>query len=218
MARRGGGLFLVADLPGGLSMNVPIGLTVSRLLIVPLFVAVLLARGKNFELWGLAILLAAGLTDWLDGYLARKRRQITPLGVLLDPIADKLFICSAFIVLVELGLAPAWMVVIIVSRELAVQGLRTIATAEGFTVAVSELGKVKMALQVCTVGVLILGSRQPALKPLGMVALWLVVFFALVSAARYFAEFWRHRAERSRQRRAQLLVMRPEKKRDVAAH
>ena len=129
-------------------MNLPNSLTLSRIVLVPPLVVVLLTRVENFELWGVLILFGAALTDWLDGLLARRRRQITPLGVLLDPIADKLLISAAFIALVELGLAPAWMVVIIVGRELAVQGLRTIATAEGFMVAVSELGKAKMAVEV----------------------------------------------------------------------
>lgn len=198
-------------------MNLPNGLTFFRILLVPFLVVVLLTGGENYELWGLVILVAGGLTDWMDGYMARKRQQITALGVLLDPIADKLFISAAFISLVELGLAPAWMVVIIVGRELAVQGLRTIAAAEGFTVAVSELGKAKMALQVCAVGLLILGGRHSVLQLPGTVALWLVVLFALVSAARYFAEFQRGLGERRQQRRARLVVVRPEKKRDVAA-
>lgn len=198
-------------------MNVPNSLTLIRIFLVPLLVVVLLTRGENFELWGVAILLAAALTDWLDGHLARKRAQITNLGMLLDPIADKLLISAAFITLVELRLAPAWMVVIIVGRELAVLGLRTIATAEGFTVAVSELGKAKMVLQVCAAAFLILGSRNLILEQLGTVALWLVLLFALISAARYFAEFWRRLDGRIKHRRAHPLLIRPEKKQDVAA-
>lgn len=198
-------------------MNVPNSLTLFRIFLVPLLVVVLLTRVENFELWGVCILLGAALTDWLDGYWARKRQQITTLGVLLDPIADKLLISAAFITLVELKLAPAWMVVIIIGRELAVLGLRTIATAEGFTIAVSDLGKVKMVLQVCAAALLILVSRFPQLQRLGTAALWLVVFFALLSAVRYFAEFWRHLDGRIKQRRAQLLIVQPQKKQDVAA-
>lgn len=198
-------------------MNVPNSLTLFRIFLVPLLVVVLLTRVENFELWGVCILLGAALTDWLDGYWARKRQQITTLGVLLDPIADKLLISAAFITLVELKLAPAWMVVIIIGRELAVLGLRTIATAEGFTIAVSDLGKVKMVLQVCAAALLILVSRFPQLQRLGTAALWLVVFFALLSAVRYFAEFWHHLDGRIKQRRAQLLIVQPQKKQDVAA-
>lgn len=197
-------------------MNLPNSLTLVRIFLVPLLVVVLLTRVENFELWGAAILLGAALTDWLDGYLARQRRQVTTLGVLLDPIADKLLIGAAFISLVELRLAPAWMVVIIIGREIAVLGLRTVATAEGFTIAVSDLGKAKMVLQVCAATLLVLASRFPELSPVGTAALWLVLLFALVSAVRYFAEFWRHLDDRVKKRRAQLLVVPPPGKRDVA--
>lgn len=198
-------------------MNIPNSLTLFRIFLIPLLAVVLLTRVENFEIWGVAILLGAAATDWLDGFWARRRQQVTTLGVLLDPIADKLLIAAAFISLVELGLAPAWMVVIILGREIAVQGLRTIATAEGFTVAVSDLGKLKMALQVCAAAVLTLSSRYPQLQPVGQLALWLVMLSALVSAVRYFAEFWRHLDDRIKQRRAKLLLVHPPKKQDVAA-
>ncbi len=200
-------------------MNVPNSLTLIRIFLVPLLVVVLLTRGENFELWGVAILLGAALTDWLDGYLARKRRQVTTLGVLLDPVADKILICAAFITLVELDLAPAWMVLIIVGRELAVMGLRAVATTQGFSIPVSDLGKLKMVSQVFAAALLILGSRYAVLSVAGEAALWLVVVFALVSAARYFLQFWRGLDDRVKQRRrAQLLVVptAPEKQ-DVAA-
>ncbi len=199
-------------------MNFPNTLTLFRIFLIPLLVVVLLTRGQNSELWGVAILLGAAMTDWLDGYWARTRRQITTLGVLLDPIADKLLISAAFISLVQLDLAPAWMVVIIIGREIAVQGLRIIATAEGFTVAVSDLGKLKMVLQVCAAAILIPAHRFPELLPAGTLALWLVMLSALVSAVRYFAEFWRHLDDRVKQRRAKLLIVHPPaKKQDVAA-
>ena len=200
-------------------MNIPNGLTLIRIFLVPLLVVVLLTRGENFELWGVGILLGAALTDWLDGYLARKRGQVTTLGVLLDPIADKILICAAFITLIELDLAPAWMVLIIVGREVAVMGLRAIATTQGFSIPVSDLGKLKMVSQVCAAALLILGSRYAVLSVAGEAALWLVVVFALVSAARYFLEFWRGLDDRVKQRRrAQLLVVptAPEKQ-DIAA-
>ncbi|MFQ5818284.1 MAG: CDP-diacylglycerol--glycerol-3-phosphate 3-phosphatidyltransferase [Terriglobia bacterium] len=198
-------------------MNIPNSLTLVRIFLVPFLVVVLLTRMENFELWGVAILLGAALTDWLDGHLARKRRQITTLGVLLDPVADKLLIAAAFIALVELGLAPAWMVTIIIGREVAVVGLRAIAATQGFSLPVSDLGKVKMVLQVFAAALLILSSRYSMLTTIGTVALWLVVFFALVSAARYFIQFWRRLDARVRQRRAELLLVRPQEERDVAA-
>lgn len=197
-------------------MNVPNSLTLFRIFLAPLLVVVLLTRGENFELWGVAILLGAALTDLLDGYLARARQQVTTLGVLLDPIADKLLICAAFITLVELRLAPAWMVVIIVGREVAVQGLRTIASAEGFAVTVSDLGKLKMVMQVFAAALLILAGRYPSLRVAGAVVLWLVLLFALISAVRYFAAFWRHVDRRLHERRLRLLVVEPPKKQDAA--
>ncbi len=200
-------------------MNIPNSLTFIRIFLVPFLVVVLLTRMENFELWGVAILLGAALTDWLDGYLARRRRQVTGLGVVLDPIADKLLIAAAFITLVELQLAPAWMVVIIVGREVLVVGLRAIAAAQGFSVPVSDLGKIKMVLQVCAAALLILSSRYEILAAMGTVALWLVVFFASVSAARYLVEFWRGLNARGRQRQPELVVVpAPEEERDVVAH
>jgi len=197
-------------------MNIPNSLTLIRIFLVPFLVVVLLTRMENFELWGVVILLGAALTDWLDGYLARRRRQVTGLGVVLDPIADKLLIAAAFVTLVELQLAPAWMVVIIVGREVLVVGLRAIAAAQGFSVPVSDLGKIKMVLQVCAAALLILSSRYEILATMGTVALWLVVFFALVSAARYLIQFWRGLNGRGRQPEL-VVVSSPDQERDVAA-
>ena len=144
----------------------------------------------HFEFWGVLILLVAAATDWADGYFARRNSQVTTLGILLDPIADKLLICAAFISLVDMHLARAWMVVIIIGRELVILGLRNIASAEGFTIAASTLGKTKMVLQVCAAAVLIYGARHPSLRTLGLALLWLVVISAVVSAAQYFYRFW----------------------------
>ena len=145
--------------------------------------------------------MIAAATDWADGYLARRNSQITTLGILLDPIADKLLITAAFIALVDMHLVPAWMVVIIIGREFTIMGLRNIASAEGFTIAASTLGKTKMVLQVCAVAVLIAGARHPSLRPISKVLLWLVVISALVSAGQYFYRFWSHLDDRIKQRR-----------------
>src|SRR5579864_7478818 len=140
----------------------------------------------HFEFWGVLILLLAAATDWADGYFARRRRQVTTLGILLDPIADKLLISAAFISLVDMHRVPARMVVIIIGREFTVLGLRNIASAEGFTIAASALGKTKMVLQVIAVAVLIAADPQrPLLQPVALFLLWLVVVSALVSAAQY---------------------------------
>jgi CDP-diacylglycerol--glycerol-3-phosphate 3-phosphatidyltransferase len=169
-------------------MNLPNGLTLMRIFLVPLLVAVLLARSNMYI--AATIFLAASLTDLLDGYFARKRGQVTTLGVLLDPIADKLLISSALIPLVQLGIVDAWMVVIIVGREFAVTGLRSIAAAEGFTIDASDLGKAKMVAQVAAISLLILSEKYSVLKGIGEFALYVVVLFALWSAVDYFRKFW----------------------------
>jgi CDP-diacylglycerol--glycerol-3-phosphate 3-phosphatidyltransferase len=171
-------------------MNLPNSLTLFRIFLTPLLVVVLLTRFPNRDFIGVAIFLAAALTDWLDGYVARRRGQVTTLGTWLDPLADKLLVASAFIALVEMRLAPAWIVVIIVGRELAITGLRNIALVRGHVIEVSELGKIKMATQVFAITSLILGVRLPALELLGRWALWLAVVMALLSALQYVRKFW----------------------------
>jgi CDP-diacylglycerol---glycerol-3-phosphate 3-phosphatidyltransferase len=143
------------------------------------------------ELWAVAVFLIAATTDLLDGYFARKRAQVSRLGTLLDPIADKLLTAAAFISLVEIQLIPAWVVVIIVGREFAVSGLRAIASSEGFIIQASDLGKTKMVLQVAAITAIVLERRFPVLRLPGTLLLWLVVVSALVSAAQYFWKFWR---------------------------
>jgi CDP-diacylglycerol---glycerol-3-phosphate 3-phosphatidyltransferase len=205
-------------------MNLPNSLTVLRIFFVPLLIVVLLTRSPNvelwgfpmhFEVWGVLILLLAAATDWADGYLARRRLQVTTLGILLDPIADKLLISAAFISLVSMNLVEAWMVVIIIGREFTVLGLRNIASAEGFTIEASTLGKTKMVLQVCAVAVLIVGGRYLWLKPLARILLWLVVISALVSAAQYFRRFWSQLDDRIKQRRKLSMLERHKKSQDA---
>src|SRR5258707_3636025 len=182
-------------------MNLPNSLTLLRIFFVPVLIVILLTKSPNlvvwgvslhFEVWGVLILLLAAATDWADGYLARRRLQVTTLGILLDPIADKLLISAAFVSLVSMQLVSAWMVVIIIGREFTVLGLRNIASAEGFTIEASTLGKTKMVLQVCALAGLIARTRagNPLLKLLGRNLLWLVVISALISAAQYFRRFW----------------------------
>ncbi len=173
-------------------MNLPNALTLARIFLVPLVVVVLLTRQMHgWAFWGSGIFLAAALTDLLDGYLARRRKQVTTLGRLLDPIADKLLISSALISLVELKIAPSWMVVIIIGREFAVSGLRSIAATEGFSIDVSTLGKGKMVLQVAAVTGLILGQAYGGwIHETSTFLLWAVVIFALISMLQYFREFW----------------------------
>ena len=144
-------------------MNLPNALTLLRIFIVPILVVVLLTPfsenwfGLPRHIFGVALFLGAALTDYLDGHLARSRNQVTRLGQLLDPIADKLLISAALISLVENQLAPAWAVVII-GREFAVTGLRSIAAADGVIISASRMGKFKMLVQVLTVALLIVSS------------------------------------------------------------
>jgi CDP-diacylglycerol--glycerol-3-phosphate 3-phosphatidyltransferase len=140
---------------------------------------------------GLTIFLIAAVTDFFDGWIARRSNKITRLGALLDPIADKLLMSAAFISLVELGLAPAWMIVIIIGREFAVSGLRSIAAQQGVTIAASPLGKSKTISQVIAISLLILGDQLGRFIMLSKLSLWAVMLFALVSGVDYFLKFSR---------------------------
>jgi CDP-diacylglycerol--glycerol-3-phosphate 3-phosphatidyltransferase len=182
-------------------MNLPNTLTLSRIFFVPLLVAVLLRKGSievdagwvtfTREWIALLIFLTAALTDLLDGYLARRRRQVTTIGKLLDPIADKVLISAAFISLVELDRVPAWMVVLIVSREFAVSALRYVALTEGITIAASDLGKTKMVAQVIAVSLLLMAPYSPLIDTLAYISLWLVVLITIWSMVDYFRSFWK---------------------------
>ena len=180
-------------------MNLPTALTLVRIILVPLLVVVLLTEfegrriaGVPKDLFGAGIFGLASFTDWLDGYLARRRRQVTWLGQILDPIADKLLTSAAFISLVQLDAAPAWMVALIIGREFAITGLRSLAHTRGFTMPASPLGKLKMSLQVATILLLIVGwGSWPVLRPIGYAMLWVVLAVAVISAADYYLKFQR---------------------------
>ena len=193
------GLFLKQeDTPACWSeMNLPNALTTARIFFIPLLVVVLLTKfegqlifGVRKELVGAAIFGLASLTDWLDGYLARRRHQVTALGQLMDPVADKLLIMAALISLVQMDLAPAWIVAVVIGRELAVTGLRSIAYTRGVSIPASPLGKVKMVSQVIAILLLILGKDHlQQFFVLGQVALWVVLIIALISAFDYYRRF-----------------------------
>ena len=181
-------------------MNLPNILTLSRIFLVPLLVAVLLRKGAieldtgwvvlTREAIALAIFLAAALTDLLDGYIARRRRQVTTFGKLLDPIADKVLVSAALISLVELDRVAAWMVVLIVSREFAVSVLRNVALTEGVVIVASEYGKAKMVAQVMAVSLLILAPHSAVVEQAGYIVLWLAVLLTVWSMVDYFRAFW----------------------------
>jgi CDP-diacylglycerol--glycerol-3-phosphate 3-phosphatidyltransferase len=172
-------------------VNLPNALTLLRIFLVPILVALLLTRTDGGLFLGTAVFGIAVLTDYLDGYFARRRNQVTRFGVLLDPLADKLLTAAAFISLVEMNAVPAWMVVIIVGREFAVTGLRNIAAGRGVLIAASGLGKGKMVSQVVAIFLLLLATRFPALRLAAAASLWIVVGLALVSAVDYFRRYWR---------------------------
>ncbi len=181
-------------------MNLPNLLTLLRIFFVPLLVAVVVQEDLTLELHGflltnefiaLAIFLVAAATDLLDGYLARRWHQVTTVGTLLDPIADKLLISAALISLVQVQIIPGWIAIIIIGREFAVTGLRSIAAAEGFTIKASELGKTKMVAQVISVSLLLVSIHWLWLRGFAMVFLWGVMLFGVVSAVDYFLKFWR---------------------------
>lgn len=176
-----------ASISSNMLWTLPNGLTMLRIVLVPFLVVFLLTR---YAWTGLAVFWAASLTDWLDGYLARSRGQVTTIGKLLDPVADKLLMSAAFISLVELGLAPAWMVVVIVGRELAVTGLRAVAADCRMIIPAGAVGKYKLFAQVVAVSILILQLRFDWLATYGTVALWVVVILAAISAGQYFLAFW----------------------------
>ena len=178
-------------------MNLPNSLTVMRIFLVPLLVVVLLTQfegrmifGVPKEIVGAAIFGIASLTDWADGYLARRRKQITPFGQLIDPLADKLLILAALFSLVQMELVDAWMATVIIGREFAVTVFRSIAYARGVVIPASPLGKIKMVAEVVAILALILGHEQlREFAVIGKVGLWVVLVAALVSAADYFRRF-----------------------------
>lgn len=201
-------------------MSLPNSLTLLRIFFVPLLVVLLLTNERNMELWAVGVFIVAAFTDFLDGYLARRQAQVSRLGILLDPIADKLLIASAFISLVALHLVAAWIVVIIIGRELAVSGLRSIASSEGFVIQASELGKTKMVFEVIAISVIALVPRFYQLQILGKVLVWLVVWFALASAVQYFWVFWKKLESRDRNERRMVVIRGggAEEDKDVASH
>ena len=177
-------------------MNLPNTLTLARIFLIPLLVVVLLTRfegqlifGVPKEILGAAIFGLAAFTDWLDGYLARRRQQVTAWGQLMDPLADKLLVTAALVSLVQMGMASAWIVAVILGRELGITVLRSVAHARGIAIPASLLGKIKMVAEVVAILLLILGNQAWLFFVLGQVALWLVLVTALVSAADYYRRF-----------------------------
>lgn len=181
-------------------MNLPNKITVSRICLIPIFVILMMFNfgwGKmtlfgaempvNHFVAALVFILAS-TTDWIDGYFARKYNLVTSLGKFLDPLADKLLVTAAFILLVEIGQAPAWVIIVILSREFAVTGLRAILATEGTVVAANQLGKIKTWTQIIAIVALLLHNTIFDLInfPFDVVALYVALFFTLWSGWDYF--------------------------------
>jgi CDP-diacylglycerol--glycerol-3-phosphate 3-phosphatidyltransferase len=197
-------------------MNLPNALTLLRIFFVPLLVAALVQGNVeihlglfsiNNEMLALCIFLAAAATDLLDGYLARRWGQITTVGTLLDPIADKLLVSSALVALVQVRVVPAWMTIVIIGREFAISGLRSIAAAEGYIIQASEFGKVKLVSQVGAISLLLLSMRWPDLRQYALASMWVVVVVTVASAMLYFRQFWRKVDDKVKQRRRRELLL-----------
>lgn len=223
-------------------MNLPNSITLSRIATVPLLMWILspafpanhaahgLLSGEQ-EIVASGVFILASITDGLDGYLARRRNQITTLGMLLDPLADKLMVTAAYIILVAYNpsIVPPWIAAIIIGREFLVSGLRSIAASEGFTIDASEIGKLKTVIQIVSVVAAILAHRWSYwiwfpkfgggfVIAVHMIAVWAIYWMTIVSiisAADYFIGFWKkidHASERARTRRSSVLSRRKAKR------
>ena len=177
------------------NINLPNVLTVSRILLIPVFVVLFVTPTPDRSLAAAVIFVIAALTDLLDGYLARRRGQVTKLGRLLDPIADKLLVLSALIVLVQVDRVTALVAILIIAREVAVTGIRAIAATEGIIISAETTGKYKMALQVIAIVLLILEgtvlSDYGNVHLAGIVTLYLSLVLGYVSGGQYVWNFWR---------------------------
>jgi CDP-diacylglycerol--glycerol-3-phosphate 3-phosphatidyltransferase len=214
-------------------VNLPNYITLTRILSIPVLVWILSSSHFNStngdrELLASFVFIAASLTDAIDGYLARKREQVTTIGMLLDPVADKLLIAAAFITLVQFNprTVPAWMAIIVIGREFLVSGLRSIAASEGFTIQASDLGKLKMIVQIVSVVAAIIDHHWTHLPwyflslpvhPIALISIWVMVALSLWSAIDYFVAFWGKIDQTSveRRRKSSFVLSRRRKRNDV---
>ena len=175
-------------------MNLPIALTLFRIVLVPLIIVFVISSERLWVLIAAVIFVAASLTDWLDGRLARRRNQVTQFGTLLDPVADKLLVAAALLALVQVEMIGAWVAMVIIGRELAVTGLRGVALSMGVVVPASKLGKLKTVSQYVAITILILERGvPPEYVPVHLIsvgALWGALALTVVSGADYFYRFF----------------------------
>ncbi len=170
-------------------LNLPTIITFSRILII--FPFILIASENPFL--GAVLFAFASLTDLLDGYLARKSKQITKLGILLDPIADKLLVISALIVLVDMALIPAWIAIVIIAREFIITGLRVVALSKDIVIPAEMGGKIKVTAQISSILALLIDKTfiSMDLYSLGITLMWIAMILGVISGIQYFVLFWK---------------------------
>jgi len=175
-------------------VNLPIALTLCRIVLVPLIIVFLISSSRVHVLIAAVIFIAASLTDWLDGRMARRRNQVTRLGTLLDPVADKLLVAAAIVALVQVDMIDAWVAVVIIGRELAVTGLRGVSLSMGIVIPASPLGKAKTVSQYAALTILILEKGVPGdfgpFHEFSQAVLWLALGLTVLSGAQYFYRFF----------------------------
>lgn len=181
--------------------NLPNTLTVIRMALIPVVVWLLSDEPEYWEhMAAFVLFVGAMITDIIDGYLARKWNLVTPAGAYLDPLADKLMVTAVLVMLVPLGWLPAWLVVLLLCREIAITGLRGIASQEGLVISASSLGKIKTAFQSTALGFLLFHVEALGIdpQPAGVVLMYIATFFSLASASEYLVQFFRYSAEVSK--------------------
>jgi CDP-diacylglycerol--glycerol-3-phosphate 3-phosphatidyltransferase len=172
-------------------LSLPNGVTILRILAIPLILVLLFYVGRGYQLLTALLFFGAAITDTFDGYIARRRGMVTTLGKFLDPLADKLLIVTALIALIPAREVPAWMVIVIVGREIAVTGLRGIAVSQDIIISASALGKYKTVFEAVSIFFLILNGSYFFLnfRPIGMVFLWVALGVAVISGVEYFRKY-----------------------------
>lgn len=170
-------------------VNIPIVITFSRMLIIIPFVLI----APEHPFWGAVIFSIAAITDYLDGYIARKKKQVTKLGILLDPIADKLLVISAMILFVDMELIPAWIAIVIIAREFIVTGLRVVALSMDIVIPAEMGGKIKVTAQISSIIVLLVDKSFVSmdLYSIGILLLWIAMVLGILSGIQYFVIFWK---------------------------
>jgi len=164
-------------------MNVPNQLTILRILLIPAFLALLFT---GYRYWAISVFLLASATDWLDGYIARKNNLVTNFGKFMDPLADKLLVSAALISMVQLALLPAWIVIIIISREFIVTGFRLVAAGNNIVIAAGLLGKYKTVIQIVMIICLLFEYNEI----LADILIWAAVILTIASAVEYIMKNW----------------------------